>query len=267
LANPDWSGFFVFITEISGVPSIPLWPQILIVSRKALLAIALAVFIPLVSYLVVKSYADDTSFIPPRYHYDTVITKVEKGIEVSDTVWHSAKDIRLKNQLGETVSLSDLNGKILVVDFFFTHCISICPKLTANMKRLQAAIKTKDPAKLVDTPFVQFVSFTVDPERDSPVVLKKYADKFKINHDTWWMLTGDKKTIYDFGINEVKLGVPDSNSVDTNFIHSEYFVLLDRDRVVRGYYNGLDTVALNKLSEDIVFLMLEKDKKKKDKFF
>ena len=216
---------------------------------------------------MVKKFTDDTNFIPRRYHYDTVITKVKDGIEVSDTVWHSVKNIQLQNQLGKTVSLSDLNGKILVVDFFFTHCISICPKLTANMKRLQQAIKTRDPRKLVDTPFIQFVSLTVDPERDSPSVLKKYADKFQLNHDTWWMLTGDKKTIYDFGLNEVKLGVPDSSSVDTNFIHSEYFVLLDRDRVVRGYYNGLDTVALNKLSEDIVFLMLERDKKKKRSIF
>lgn len=223
--------------------------------------------IPLASYLVVKKFTDDTNFIPRRYHYDTVITKVKDGIEVSDTVWHSVKNIQLQNQLGKTVSLSDLNGKILVVDFFFTHCISICPKLTANMKRLQQAIKTRDPRKLVDTPFIQFVSLTVDPERDSPSVLKKYADKFQLNHDTWWMLTGDKKTIYDFGLNEVKLGVPDSSSVDTNFIHSEYFVLLDRDRVVRGYYNGLDTIALNKLSEDIVFLMLERDKKKKRSIF
>ena len=223
--------------------------------------------IPLASYLVVKKFTDDTNFIPRRYHYDTVITKVKDGIEVSDTVWHSVKNIQLQNQLGKTVSLSDLNGKILVVDFFFTHCISICPKLTANMKRLQQAIKTRDPRKLVDTPFIQFVSLTVDPERDSPSVLKKYADKFQLNHDTWWMLTGDKKTIYDFGLNEVKLGVPDSSSVDTNFIHSEYFVLLDRDRIVRGYYNGLDTVALNKLSEDIVFLMLERDKKKKRSIF
>jgi len=236
-------------------------------SSKALLAIVIAVLIPLASYLVVKKFTDDTNFIPRRYHYDTVITKVKDGIEVSDTVWHSVKNIQLQNQLVKTVSLSDLNCKILVVDFFFTHCISICPKLTANMKRLQQAIKTRDPRKLVDTPFIQFVSLTVDPERDSPSVLKKYADKFQLNHDTWWMLTGDKKTIYDFGLNEVKLGVPDSSSVDTNFIHSEYFVLLDRDRVVRGYYNGLDTIALNKLSEDIVFLMLERDKKKKRSIF
>ena len=231
------------------------------------MAIVVAVLIPLASYLVVKKFTDDKSFLPRRYHYDTVITQVKNGIEVTDTVWRSVKNVRLENQLGKKVSLSDLDGKILVVDFFFTHCVSICPKLTSNMKKLQQAIKTQDQRKLVDTPFVHFLSFTVDPERDSAVVLKKYADKYGVNHDTWWMLTGEKKTIYDFGMNEVKLGVPDSNSVDTAFIHSEYFVLLDRDRVVRGYYNGLDSTALKKLSEDVVFLMLERDKKKSKGIF
>ena len=227
----------------------------------------MAVLVPLAAYLVVKKFTDDKDFLPRRYHYDTVITKVKDGIEVSDTVWHAVKDVRLQNQFGKNVSLSDVSGKILVVDFFFTHCGSICPRLTTNMKKLQQAIKLQDKRSLVDTPFVHFVSFTVDPERDSASVLKKYADRFGVNHDTWWMLTGDKRTIYDFGINEVKLGVPDSSSVDTNFIHSEHFVLLDRDRVVRGYYNGLDSVALNKLAEDVVFLMLEKDKRRKRKLF
>ena len=227
----------------------------------------MAVLVPLVAYLVVKKFTDDKDFLPRRYHYDTVITKVKDGIEVSDTVWHAVKDVRLQNQFGKNVSLSDVSGKILVVDFFFTHCGSICPRLTTNMKKLQQAIKLQDKRSLVDTPFVHFLSFTVDPDRDSASVLKKYADKYGVNHDTWWMLTGDKRTIYDFGINEVKLGVPDSSSVDTNFIHSEHFVLLDRDRVVRGYYNGLDSVALNKLAEDVVFLMLEKDKRRKRKLF
>ena len=227
----------------------------------------LSVFIPLASYLVVRTVTDRQRLLPPRLYYDTVFNKVTKGKQVSDTLWHQVKDISLINQLGKTVSLSDLNGKILVADFFFTHCGSICPTLTRNMSRLQKGIKLQDERELVDTSFVQFLSFTVDPERDSPAVLKKYADKFAINHDTWWMLTGNKKDIYDFGIQELKLGVPDNSSVDTNFIHSQYFVLLDRQRVVRGYYNGLDSTALNKLAEDIVFLMLEKDPRKKRKLF
>jgi protein SCO1/2 len=100
----------------------------------------------------------------------------------------------------------------------------------------------------------------VDPERDSVPVLKSYADKFGINPDVWWLLTGPKKEIYDFSINELKLGLADGEGVDSNFIHTQKLVLLDKEHVVRGYYNGLDSVDLNKLAKDIVFIMLEKDK-------
>ncbi len=200
-------------------------------------------------------------------HFDTVVTSLKDGKSITDTVWHRVTDVRLKNQLGNEVSLHDLEGKIIVVNFFFTHCPSICPALTRSMKKLQGTLKLRDQTKLVDTPFVHFLSFSVDPERDSVERIKAYADKYAVNPDLWWMLTGDRKTIYNFGLNELKLGMPDSSSVDTNFIHSQYFVLLDRDRVVRGYYNGLDSSAVKRLSEDVVFLMLEKDKKKKRKLF
>ena len=76
----------------------------------------------------------------------------------------------------------------------------------------------------------------------------------------WWLLTGPKKQIYDFSINELKLGLADGEGVDSNFIHTQKLVLLDKDHVVRGYYNGLDSVDLDKLAKDMVFIMLEKDK-------
>jgi len=81
------------------------------------------------------------------------------------------------------------------------------------------------------------------------------------------MLTGQKKTIYDFALNELKLGLQDSVSVDSNFVHTDYIALLDKDRVIRGYYHGTDTAAIGKLGDDIVFIMLEKDKKKKSTLF
>jgi protein SCO1/2 len=81
------------------------------------------------------------------------------------------------------------------------------------------------------------------------------------------MLTGPKKTIYDFALNELKLGLQDSVSVDSNFVHTDYVALLDKDRVIRGYYHGTDTAAMAKLGDDIVFLMLEKDKNHKSTAF
>jgi protein SCO1/2 len=198
--------------------------------------------------------------MPRRYFYDTVVVKREKGKEVNDTVWHKVKPFKLKNQFGKEVGLDDLNGKIIVANFFFTSCPSICPKLTRNMKRLQDAFKKTDT-------IVRFVSFTVDPERDSVERIKAYGDKFSIDHDTWWMLTGDRKVIYDVALNEFKASIASEGNIDTGFIHTEKFFLLDRDKVVRGWYNGLDSVNLGKLIKDVVLLNMERDKKKKRNLF
>ncbi len=232
-------------------------------SKKALLALCVAVLIPLVSYFIVKYASDDAINMPKRYFYDTVASRMENGKQIDDTAWHKVNNITLTNQLGSPVSLDQLRGKVLVMDFFFTHCPSICPTLTHNMKQLQDALKLKDDMTRIDTTFVQFISFSVDPERDSASALKKYGDRFGINPDVWWLLTGPKKTIYDFALNELKLGLQDGEGVDSNFIHTQKMALLDKDHVVRGYYDGLDSTSLSKLAQDIVFIMLEKDKNSK----
>lgn len=225
------------------------------------------VLLPVASYLIVKKVSDHAITMPMRFFADSVVEKVVGGKKISDTVWHRVANLRLINQLGDTVTLDDLRGKILVADFFFTRCPSICPSLTRNMRRLQTGMRMKDDIRKFDTSVVQFLSFSVDPERDSSEALRKYADKFGVGHDTWWLLTGPKKTIYDFALNDLKLGLQDGGTVDSNFIHTAKFILLDRDRVVRGYYNGLDSTDLSKLAEDVTLLMLEKDKKKKRSIF
>jgi protein SCO1/2 len=233
------------------------------VSKKALLALCVAIVIPLVFYMIASHYGVD---MPRRYFPDSVVTKMKDGKEMTDTLWHKVRNVSLVNQLGEPVSLDQDSGKVIVIDFFFTHCASICPILTHNIKRLQDGLKLQDDMKRIDTSFVRFLSFSVDPVRDSAPVLKKYADRYGVNSDVWWLLTGEKKTIYDFALNELKLGLQDSVSVDSNFVHTDFVTLLDKDRVVRGYYHGTDTAAMTKLADDIVFIMLEKDKKKPSVF-
>jgi protein SCO1/2 len=233
------------------------------VSLKALLALCIAILLPLISYLLVKHYGDNAVAMPRRYFEDSIITKVTDGKETTDTVWHKVASVTLSNQLGKTISLDGLKGKVIVADFFFTRCPSICPRLTRNMKRLQDALKLKDDMKRVDTSFVQFLSFSVDPQRDSVAALKKYADRYGVNQDVWWLLTGPKKRIYDFALEELKLGLQDGGEADSSFIHSQKMVLLDKDRVVRGYYDGLDSLEVAKMGDAIVLLMLEKDKHKK----
>jgi protein SCO1 len=230
------------------------------VSKKALTAVLLAIMLPVISYLIVKRASDRSIGMPRRYYYDSVFSVIRDGKTIDDTLWHSVEDFKFQNQLGRTVSLADLPGKVIVADFFFTRCPSICPKLTANIRKLQDALSSKDQFKQLNPAFIQFLSFSVDPERDSVPVLKAYGNKFGINPDLWWLLTGPKKQIYDFSMNELKLGLADGEGVDSNFIHTQKLVLLDKEHVVRGYYNGLDSVDMSKMANDMVFIMLEKDK-------
>jgi len=220
----------------------------------------MVIILPVGSYLLVNSLSKDAVLMPKRYFYDTVLSVNRDGKTIQDTQWHKVKPFKLTNQFGKQVGLDDLPGKIIIADFFFTSCPSICPTLTRNMKRLQDAFVKTDT-------IVRFVSFTVDPERDSAQRLKAYGDKYRINHDTWWMLTGPKKEIYDIALHEFKANIAQEEGVDTGFIHTDKLFLLDKDRVVRGWYNGLDSVNLDRLIRDVVFLNMERDKKVKRNLF
>lgn len=224
-------------------------------NKKALLGLLLAMILPTIAYFIVKHYSEKAVHMPRRYFYDSVVVIEKNGKTTTDTIWHKAKNMTFTNQLGKTVTLDSLKGKILVIDFFFSRCPSICPGMAKSMKRLQDSyVNSKDS-------IVQFLSISIDPEHDSFPQLRKFADRYTNNHESWWFLTGNKKDIYDFALNELKASVADVN-VDTAFIHTENFFLLDRDRVVRGWYNGFDTLKQAKLAGDIPLLMLEKRKKR-----
>jgi len=248
-------------------------------NKTALYGILIALIIPLVAYFVMKNIHPDG--VPQRIFYDSVATKISNGKEITDTVWSRVPDFSFTNQLGQKVSWKDMmykrndstiEGKVVVIDFFFTHCPTICPTMTKHMKLLRDNIKSNDEGGNREADFVQFLSVSVDPERDSVPELKKWADRFQINPQNWWLLTGNKKEIYDWARNGLKLAVVDGGHVDSNFMHPQLFMLLDKDRVIRArrdedgnvkMYNGLDSNDLRKLANDIVFLSLEKDPKKK----
>lgn len=222
--------------------------------KKSILALLVTIVLPLTGYLLVKYYGKEAVQMPRRYFLpDSVIVTEKNGKTTTDTVWHKVRNIHFINQLGKRVSLYDLKGKVVVIDFFFARCPSLCPRLAISMKRLQDSFVKNDS-------IVQFISISIDPEHDSVPALRQFADRYNVNHDTWWFVTGDKKDIYDFALNEMKANVADSN-VDTAFIHTPNFFLLDSSHVVRGYYNGFDTAKQEKLVRDIPLLMLERDKK------
>ena len=245
----------------------------------------LALLIPLISYFIIKQMSTDAVHIPKPVYEDSTISKVVNGKIEKEIIWHEIPDFKLTNQEGNEVSLHDMvrvdpeTGdtvpKIIVANFFFTHCATICPGMTMNIKKLQESIKKSEKVGDRSADFVQFLSFSVDPDRDSVVALKKWADRFQLNPYNWWLLTGDKKTIYDLSLKHMSLSIQDPEGVDTGFFHTDIVVLIDRNRVIRmprdefgnpRPYHATEEKDLIKLSEDIVLLMLEKDKKKKSFF-
>lgn len=232
-------------------------------NKKALLAILVAVGIPIIGYFALLTFSGRVTQMPRHYLLDSVRTTIVDGKQKTDSVWHKVSDIQLVNQLGDTVHLYDLKNRIIVADVFFTSCGSICPYLTRNMVKLQRSFlkggTSTSPFK--DTAAIQFVSFSIDPERDSVQRLKNYADRYGVNHDNWWFLTGNRDSIYRYIFEELHLDKIGDTPIDPNFAHTAYFVVIDRDHYVRGYYSGLDTaVALPKLAHDAALLFLEKDK-------
>lgn len=222
-------------------------------NKRAILALLLAIALPLAGYFIVSYYSKTAAPMPGHYFYDDVKEIDEHGKLTTDTVWHVVRDINFTTQMGKQVKLYDLHNRILVIDFFFTRCGSICPAMTTAMKKLQ------DSYRKTDT-LVQFISISVDPVHDSVPHLRKWADRFNVNHDNWWFVTGDKKDIYDFALTELKAGLADTE-VDSAFIHTPLMFLVDTNHLVRGFYDGLDSAKQTQLVRDISLLSLEKNKK------
>jgi protein SCO1 len=221
-------------------------------NKKAILALLLAMLMPFTGYYLVKYFSKGAVEMPGRYFYDSVIVTEKSGRTTTDTIWHKVKNMTFTNQLGKQVTLDDLKGKIIVVDFFFTRCPTICPGLTRNMKKLQESFAKNDS-------IVQFLSVTVDPVHDSVPQLRKFANSFNANHDTWWFVTAGKNELKEFALKEMKANVADTE-VDTAFVHTENFFLLDKNRVIRGWYNAFDTVKQAQLARTIPLLLLERNK-------
>lgn len=213
----------------------------------------LAILLPLGSYWIVNYYSRSAINMPRRYFFDSLLVSEQNGKRQIDTFWHRVKGPVFTDQFGRPFELDQLKNKAVVINFMFTRCPSICPGLTRNMRKLQQSFKGNNDS------LVHFVSITIDPDHDSTSRLRQFADRFHVNHDNWSFLRAGKEATYDFAFNELKASVADPG-VDTAFIHTENFFLLDDHHVLRGWYNGLDSIRLSRLAFDIPLLMLEKDK-------
>lgn len=160
--------------------------------------------------------------------------------------YHKIKDFSLLNQNGHKITEEDYNNKIYVADFFFTTCPTICPIMTENMGYLQN--------KLIDNPEILLVSFSVTPEIDSVQQLKKYALEKNVIDSKWNLLTGDKKEIYDLARKSYLVAKNNGDGGKYDMIHTENFVLVDKEKRIRGFYDGTNQSEMDKLLNDIRIL-------------
>lgn len=164
-------------------------------------------------------------------------------LQENDTLYHTIPKWSFVNQFGEQVNSSFYEGEIYVVYFFFSHCPTICPAMTMNMVKLQQQTTALD---------IKFLSFTVDPKKDSSERLFWYQEAFGINGENWNLLTGNQNAIYSLGVNGFLVPNQEDALAPGGFLHSEKIMLIDSKGRIRGYYDGTDedqvAVILNDIS-------------------
>ena len=164
-----------------------------------------------------------------------------------DTVYHQIPAFRFLNQDSICVTEKDMAGKIYVADFFFTTCPTICPKMKTQLLRIYERYATNDA--------VRILSHSIDPEFDNVSVLRDYANKLHVAAPRWNLVTGDKKAIYAIGQKSYMVTAQEDSNEVGGFVHSGAFVLVDKDRHVRGIYDGTKEEDVNHLIEDMEKLL------------
>jgi protein SCO1/2 len=168
----------------------------------------------------------------------------------NDTIYPSIPDFSFTNQDGRVIRGADVKGKVYVAEFFFTSCPSICPKMLKQMKRVSE--------KFGDREDFRILSFSIDPIRDSVGTLAEYGKRAKINSNHWWMLTGNEDSIYNLGENHFMSHMVADENEPGGYVHSGFFILVDRNGHKRGAYDGTDPKDVERLMKELPRLLEEK---------
>ena len=202
----------------------------------------IALVIPALIFLNLKFFAHNHYRLPVYYATDST----ENGKHFKITKAHSIPDFNLLSQDSVWVNRNEFKNKILIVDFVFTRCQTICPKMTNELIRIQEDFAADTNVKII--------SFTVDPEFDRPYVLKKHMEKKFVDSNKWTFLTGSKETIYALAQRGFFLTAMEDRDRPIEFIHSDKVVLVDKNGWIRGYYNGTERKEIERLVAEIKVL-------------
>lgn len=185
----------------------------------------------------------------PILGYREVVAKEVEGQKVIDTVYHTIADFQFVNQDSAVVTNETLAGKIYVADFFFTSCRTICPVMKTQMLRVYEATQ--------DMPDVAILSHTIDPEHDTVALLHDFADRLGVSSSRWHFVTGEQDNIYDIAQTSYFATAMVDKTEPDGFIHSGAFLLIDKDRRIRGKYDGTQEEDVDRLIQDIKRLRKE----------
>jgi protein SCO1/2 len=177
----------------------------------------------------------------------------KNALKVNDTTYHFIPVFEFTSQYNEKVTLATVKNKIYVSEYFFTTCKSICPVMNNNLQRVHKEFKTKKDFLIL--------SHTVDPEEDSVTVLKEYAKNHDVNDQSWLFVTGSKKQLYELARKGYLLNAEEGTGGEDDFIHTQNFALIDKEQHIRGFYDGTDSLEINRLIQDIKLLYKEYDYK------
>ena len=211
---------------------------------RILLFLAIFFIAVVVGYLIIRPADELPIYHPTQLDRRLVDPEVRKrGGE------HRIMDFSLMDQTGGTFTLADVGDRIIVADFFFTTCPTICPKMTVEMTRVQKAFK--------DEPRLLLLSHSVTPEIDSVAVLADYAALHGADPDRWRFLTGERKQIYALARRSYFAALDEGDGGPDDFVHTENFVLVDPQRRLRGFYDGTSAADVDRLIKDIHKLLKE----------
>lgn len=201
--------------------------------------------------LILAACSSKDTRVLPYIGYHEVVKVADGTHDIGDTIFDAIdEDFTFLTQDSSTFTRQDLNGKISVAKFFFTHCPTICPPMTGQMDKL--VNKMQDISDKV-----QFLSISIDPDRDTVNRLRIYRDRYEITAENWFFLTGEKEAyVHKLGTQSFFVNALNDENAEGGYAHSPHFVLIDRDRHVRGLYdvlekNGKGAENLKRLEEDI----------------
>lgn len=183
----------------------------------------------------------------PIYHPSQLDPRLVGDDALEQEGEHHIKPFNLIDQEGDSVFLSTIEGKVVLADFIFTTCGTICPRMSTQMVRVQTAFEDDDR--------VMILSHSVTPEADSVPVLKAYGERYTVNHDRWRLLTGDRAQIYDLARNSYFAAVDEGDGGPDDFVHTENFVLVDPQGRIRGFYDGTKFDEVSQAIKDIRTLL------------